>query len=216
MKIIIFSDTHLGPTFEQKKFDFLVNLINKSGQVIIAGDFWEGRLLTFDQFLNSMWKALFPLLKKKKTIYIFGNHDPKNLMDSQANKFSSSQRESYSFTSGKQNFLVKHGHQDIQKYPLLELFSKNKVMFELLHSLSEKILVVMFGKNALQILFRRYNKKIKSRVKIRKNEILITGHTHAAEMDLDNKYINTGLIRHGVGQYLLIENGKIEFVEEKY
>ena len=70
MKTLIFSDTHLKTKFEQKKFNFLSNIIDDADAIIIAGDFWDGYYCSFDEFVNSEWSALFPLLKEKKAINI--------------------------------------------------------------------------------------------------------------------------------------------------
>ncbi len=51
---------------------------------------------------------------------------------------------------------------------------------------------------------------------LEKNEILVTGHTHCAEFSPEKKYINNGLIRHGVGQYLLVENDTMRLIDENY
>ncbi|KUK82735.1 MAG: Metallo-dependent phosphatase, partial [Microgenomates bacterium 39_6] len=77
MKTLIFSDTHLTDRLDPKKMAFLKKIINKADQVIINGDFWDGAFISFDQFLSSPWQELFSLLKKKQTIYIYGNHDKK-------------------------------------------------------------------------------------------------------------------------------------------
>ena len=52
-KILIFSDSHLSPRFNQAYFNKLANLIEQADQVIINGDFWEGYFYSFDEFLNS-------------------------------------------------------------------------------------------------------------------------------------------------------------------
>jgi len=98
MKYIIFSDTHLGKDYEEKRALFLKEVIKDCDKVIIAGDFWEGLQITFDQFINSPWKELFPYLKKKNTVYIYGNHDPKGSCDERVSLFSSKQAQQYTFT----------------------------------------------------------------------------------------------------------------------
>ena len=66
MKILVISDSHLDQNFEQDKLIFLKQLVESVDQVIINGDFWEGYSISFEEFLNSPWKELLPLLKKKK------------------------------------------------------------------------------------------------------------------------------------------------------
>src|SRR3990170_7877882 len=95
MKILVFSDSHLTDKFEEKKFDFLKKIIRQSDLVIINGDFWDGYLTTFSRFISSDWNKLFPLLKSKKTIYIYGNHDRESYIDRNAKLFSDLQTHSY-------------------------------------------------------------------------------------------------------------------------
>ncbi len=67
--ILIFSDTHLTTKYDRKKFELLSKLIGSSDRVIINGDFYEGYVINFGQFIASPWRNLFPLLKEKKAIY---------------------------------------------------------------------------------------------------------------------------------------------------
>lgn len=68
MKTIVFSDTHLINKFEENKFQFLSALIASADSIIINGVFWDAYMVSFDAFIKSRWKDLFPLLKEKKTI----------------------------------------------------------------------------------------------------------------------------------------------------
>ena len=70
MSIVIFSDTHLYK-FDPKKYNFLKKIISKAEKVIINGDFCEGFLMTFTEFVNSPWNKLFTSLRKKNNIYIW-------------------------------------------------------------------------------------------------------------------------------------------------
>jgi predicted phosphodiesterase len=88
MKILVISDVHLDNAFEKPKYRFLKKIIRRADRVIINGDFWDGYLVKFQQFIQSPWKSLFPLLKSKKTIYIYGNHDKKILSDKHTALFS--------------------------------------------------------------------------------------------------------------------------------
>jgi len=109
MKHLIFSDSHLTDRFEEDKFKFLYRIISQSGRVIINGDFWDGYLTSFDKFIKSPWKKLFPLLLKKKTIYIYGNHDSPDLSDQRVNLFSIKQTEKYFIVSGEILLRIEHG-----------------------------------------------------------------------------------------------------------
>ncbi|MBI3955332.1 metallophosphoesterase, partial [Candidatus Gottesmanbacteria bacterium] len=75
MHTIIISDLHLTRRFEKRKFNFLKKIIERSDQVVINGDLWDYYFSSFSQFVRSPWRQLFPLLKEKKTVYLYGNHD---------------------------------------------------------------------------------------------------------------------------------------------
>lgn len=66
MRVLVFSDTHLTKAFDDKKCEFLKKIISDSDQVIINGDFWDGYIISFDEFLKPEWACLFPPLKAKK------------------------------------------------------------------------------------------------------------------------------------------------------
>lgn len=223
MKILIFSDTHLTTKFKQKKFNFLKRIIQDSDKVIIAGDFWEGKLITFDEFVNSEWNQLFPILKDKQAVYVFGNHDKKSFSDSRTSDFSDKQTQEYIFKEGKNTYIVRHGDTQKIKYSLIKNVMSitnmsEKFFMKHLHEDLEHIFVKLFGRNMLQLLFKKYNTVIKNseRKNLKENTFFICGHTHAAEIDLHNNFINTGIIRHGLGQYVTVEENKINLHEEKY
>ena len=101
MNILVFSDTHLYLPFDGKKFNFLKKIISDSDQVIINGDFFDDYMISFDEFIKSPWNQLFPLLKKKKAIYIFGNHDQEKFSDKRTEQFSDSQKIRYKLIINK-------------------------------------------------------------------------------------------------------------------
>ncbi|KUK76135.1 MAG: Metallo-dependent phosphatase, partial [candidate division WS6 bacterium 34_10] len=86
MKVIVIGDTHLSE-FDEAKYNFLVKIISSSDKVIINGDFWEKWFVSLEEFLDSEWNKLFPLLLSKNTVYISGNHDPLDLLDDRAKRF---------------------------------------------------------------------------------------------------------------------------------
>ena len=212
MRYLIFSDTHLTPKYEPKKFEVLKDAIQQADTVIINGDFWEGMACNFNDFITSDWsKELFPLLKKKKAIYLFGNHDKESLADSRTNLFSDKQMKKYSFKSGKNTYFVEHG-DFILHLPDLPTFLR--VILESI----ENIIVRVLGKVFIRFAYARFNNHIKSKIlgKYKEDEFLVTGHTHFAEIDLENHYINSGFNHYGISQYLFIENGKVTAVEKRY
>lgn len=216
-RVLIFSDTHLSHRFDPAQFKFLKEAIESVDQVIINGDFWDKYETTFDQFINSKWQQLFILLKKKNAIYIYGNHDFKDFSDEQTAVFSDQQGDECWVKTGDYLLKINHGHQVVPsweiKYPrifqhrsMLRLGSR--LMTAGVKLAKEKFLSVTF-------VDKNFHAKRWSR-QLEENEILVCGHTHVAEYNPDKKYINTGVIRWGLGQYLLIENGQLDLIRSRY
>lgn len=211
MKILIFSDSHLTDRFEEKKFNFLKKIIGESDRVIINGDFWDGYLTTFNRFIASEWNKLFPLLKTKKTIYIYGNHDRESYIDRNASLFSDLQTYSYRLQLNGTSFLFEHGHR---LFPTID-----EKLPRRLNKVTTKIVGYILGNiSLLQFVLKRANNTIKRKIKeeLRKNEIYVCGHSHFAEFDLKNQFINIGSIEDGLAKYLLIDEGKTQPKEEWY
>lgn len=218
MKYLIFSDTHLTDKFDEKKYILLKKIISSADRVIINGDFWDGYEIYFKDFIRSKWKKLFPLLKKKKTVYLYGNHDKKSLSDRRVNLFSVKQVVQYSLQSGKLHFWVEHGNKYFPDWEETVPIKQPNFVINRLYDIAEKTLFALFGTNIQRYFFSRFNRKIKLLIKkaVLKNHIFVCGHTHAQEIDLKNKFINTGIIRHGLAQYLLIEDGKLQLKSDRY
>lgn len=224
MKTLIFSDTHLLPFFDQKKANFLIKIINSADRIIINGDFWDGDLWSFDEFIKSPWKQLFPLLKSKKTIYIYGNHDKISKNDARVELFSDEQMLEVRLTYGKRTFIITHGDQyDLTfhkwfKNPLGKLLVHSKLFLYTI-MLGEAILMRFWDKRISQKRLRWINEEIKNQMESRSfsNTWTVCGHTHSAEIDLENQFVNSGFVRAGLGQYLTINDvGFIELHEEHY
>lgn len=209
MKILVISDTHFGPKVDGR-LDKLKELIFKYDKVIINGDFFERYLQTFDQFINSGWSELFPLLKSKDAVYIYGNHDKKEFSDERTSLFSNFQGDSYELTSGNKTFHFTHGHlfhQGVEEKYKAILYVKPLTAF------------VFFGGNliyrtGIYFLFpfaRRMNKRIyNSWMNKGEDKILICGHSHLATISEDKRYFNSGLIRWNYFSYIEIEDGEIK------
>lgn len=215
MKILIFSDSHLSTEFDEKKFNYLSSIIKNADKVVINGDFWEGFATKFDDFINSPWKRLFPFLKTKHSVYIFGNHDKKEYSDDRVNLFSDLQTERYEFTSGDKECIVEHG----DKWETIMIEDGKRFGKYALISLIFDIAQVQIVKNKLTwIFFQRYNNSIKRKLrgKLTENQLLFCGHTHCAEIDLKNQFINSGVNNYGLGQYVIINEGVITAHEVWY
>lgn len=218
MRILVFSDTHLNDQFEEKKYRLLESNIKKFDRVIINGDFWEGFILTFDQFINSPWKGLFPHLLAKKAIYLFGNHDRQEYADKRTSLFSTKQLPQYKLLLGNKELIFEHGNRLLPFFDEYIKFKQPMPRFMKTYNAINRPLTRTFKDKFINLVYRPQNKIIKNKLKkeLKNNQIMITGHTHAYEIDLKNKYINTGFIRHGWAQYIIIENGKFKMINEWY
>jgi predicted phosphodiesterase len=217
-KIVVFSDTHLTNKFDEKKFRFLKEIISGADQVIINGDFWDGSVIEFDKFINSPWKELFPLLKNKNTVYIYGNHDRKNRADGRTFLFSNKQTELYEFASGDKTFIFEHGNRLKLGFDRVVDFLNLPKFTEYIFDFWENAMFKILGKKFSQWFYQRFNNELKRKIKneIKENAFFVFGHTHCAEIDLKNHFINGGFVRHGLGQYLVIEDGQIHPKERWY
>lgn len=216
LRLLIFSDTHLSSVFEEKKFLALQKLIDDADLVIINGDFWDYYLTTWEDFLASKWNQLFPLLKSKKAIYIYGNHDLKEFSDERVHLFSDQQAEGVKLNLGTRKLNIQHGHLIVPSPELYFPFLRKKALVRLAQRFEESDLFYL-GKRVMMKISQRNNNQIRKFAKnLEENEILICGHTHLAEYSVEGRYINTGVVKYGRAQGLMIKNGKLIVTNEKY
>lgn len=217
MSIFVFSDSHLTVKFSQKKFDKLASLINNSDLVIIDGDFWEGLIVTFDEFLNSEWKKLFPLLKAKNAIYIYGNHDHRGLSDNRVYQFCDEAVHDYELKTPKHTYFFTHGAEFL--YPRQENVSKIKRErpgVETFLTEVQRIIFTIFGPNAFPRSFNAITKEEREKITSSEN-ILVCGHTHKPQYQPDLNFIDIGFFNYGFANYMLIDNeGNFELKSERY
>jgi predicted phosphodiesterase len=215
MKTLIFSDSHITHEFDEKKFRFLKTIINDADKVIINGDFWDSDYLTFEQFISSPWKHLFPYLKSKNTVYLYGNHDKKEDTTKDVSLFSDLQTKRYEIPVGTKKAIIEHGDR-LMPFGNWKKIPRINAISEFLNSV-EKFLA-FHNKKIMHLTIGRYNRQIKEKLKdeLKKNEVFVCGHTHVAEFDEVNGFINSGIVKHGIGQYLLLEKNTITPREEYY
>jgi predicted phosphodiesterase len=216
MTTIIFSDTHLSNRVYRKKFFYLKHLIQSADQVIILGDFWDGFLTTFDKFVESGWRFLFPLLLQKKAIYLYGNHDRIEWSDDRVNLFSVRQEQELVVNLGGQQYLLTHGHA--LKTSLEDRFTILDHSMPLRLGSSLDILhKLVWGRR-----FLKADKLINrpmidwARDALPEPAILVCGHTHFPQHDLPERYLNDGFIGCGFGNYLKISEQGAELICERY
>ena len=221
MNILIFSDTHLYLPFDEKKYNFLKKIIEKSERVIINGDFFDNYMISFDEFINSPWNKLFPLFKSKKTIYIYGNHDKRSFSDKRVYLFSDIQAERYKIKTQNKTFVFEHG-QKTRPTPdtIYKLGWKSMHYGMIVVHFVRNLFIKILGKLAIKIMFSHLNngskRKIKTNYLPKNNEVYIIGHNHFGEIDEKNHFAASGMTLYGYSQYLTIENDKISLHEEWY
>lgn len=217
MKTLIFSDTHLGRRFDRKLFVKLTELIKSVDKVVINGDFWDYHLVSWNRFLSSKWNELFPLLKSKHTVYTFGNHDPARLMDERMNLFSDVQTVSFELKTRSQDFVIQHGNliaPTIDETHPVVLHNKKLVGLSywiydyFTHKLGFKFLRLGKPKNEKMKHWALEN--------LRKDQILVCGHSHVMESDLHNRFVNTGLVRFGFMEYMIVEDDGFRLEDQRY
>ena len=110
MRLIAFSDLHLTAEFNEAQANWIKEGIQAADQILIDGDFWDGYLLEYEDFIQSAWQVLFPLFKSKKTIYLRGNHDGLPA-EAAFDAFAEEWGESYELSLKNTTFFFIHGHQ---------------------------------------------------------------------------------------------------------
>lgn len=213
MKTLVFSDSHLSLPFDEKKYRFLQSIISDADHVIVNGDLWEGFFMTFSQFVESPYRHLFPLLKKKRTIYIHGNHDDDIFCDERVYRFCDVSTDTHTMQVNGSRLVFKHGDEFA---PILENNRSSPLppttqKISRLIQISEQAIVRKLGRKAMSQTHGRFNKMIKKRMKktLAATDILVCGHTHFSEFSPEKQFINTGLVKYGLGQYMLIEGDRL-------
>lgn len=223
MKTLVLSDTHLTHRFNRQQFDYIAKLVNQVDQVVLNGDFWDCYLTTFKLFIDSEWQQLFELLKTKKTIYLYGNHDPAHTMDERVERFSDVQGERYSIQlSSGTEVIIEHGDLitpefDAQYprltrrfhfmyYPYLKMQSRRTVLGKIARALRDRRYRRMLGE------VRQYAQSA-----LAADQLLICGHVHMHADERDtNRFICLGPFWNGVARYAIIDEQSVSVFEEPY
>lgn len=214
-KILIISDTHLKK-WDEKKYQFLKKLFEKFDVIILNGDFGDTDKVGLSNFINSQWNKLFETLKSKQTIYLNGNHDTKKKATHEVFKFCDINAEYVELKVAGQHYRIEHGH---------EMSKASKFLYELCNYNQFWMRILTFPYVPFWLL-QHYlvvkNKRIKPRF-VNKNlhskereYVLITGHSHMPEINLDVNYANAGFVEYGYASYLTINNGVLSLHEERY
>ncbi len=214
---LVISDTHLCDPFEPKKQAFLQKLFSQHDRIILNGDFWEGYWYTFDEFLNSKWSSLFLTLKKKQTIYIYGNHDRENYSDSRREQFCVQAVWRHEETIGGIRYIFEHGNRLALKFDEKVHMQRVSRIFFIPLYLTEMFIVRILGLKFFHMMFGKLNRKIKRLIKheLKDGEIFVCGHTHVKEYAPGSQFINTGVNKYGFTEYGIIDQSGIMTLHTK-
>ncbi len=216
MKTLIISDIHLNGVFDEKKYLFLEHLFSSVDHIILNGDIWDGYQSSFEEFITSKWKGLFPLLKEKNAVYLFGNQDRKKYSDDRASLFSASQKDSYELTENGETYHIEHGHLMYKTVDIAYPLSK-KFPYFVTYVLQPLEYILIKAGSPHNFIIRRANEKMKTYLKAKKfPHWYICGHTHFAEIDTKNKYANSGFIQFGLATYLIIDSSGLSLHTDHY
>lgn len=228
MHTLVFSDTHLTHKFDPKKYSFLRHIITQADRVIINGDFWDHWGTSFDNFIHSEWRKLFPLLIEKQAIYIYGNHDPE-VVNGSVGLFCVKAATELTTQIGQEFFRFTHGHlltashrSTFGKYynqlvRKLETLPTTKLLIYFLNSIGAYIFKLVGYRGLAHIGYISHSNRI---MKARSNDSnqgwLCCGDSHLPELDALNRYLNSGCILQGHASYLLIHNDQPELRTVRY
>lgn len=213
MEFLILSDIHFRKKFEEKKMNFLINLIKEYENIIINGDLYEAVYIKPKAILNGRYKPLWELLKQKNTVYIYGNHDPQHKSEKVAKYISKKQYDYLKIKLGDNCYHIEHGHKlgfKLGNFPNFIYIPLDYISYEIQHYFDFLTRYLGSKWNKIILNHRRINNIIKN------NEILICGHTHVKTIDLNNRFINGGYIKYGRGSYVVISDKNTSLMPVKY
>ncbi|MCA9368721.1 MAG: metallophosphoesterase family protein [Pseudomonadales bacterium] len=223
MKTLIISDLHLNTCFDESLYDYIVNLLDRVDQVIINGDFWDYYLCSFEEFINSEWSGIFPLLKEKNALYIYGNHDRSMFSDDRVTLFSDQQLDEYTLHSGRKKIVIEHGHRvapemDDQHPTLTRLFNRFYPRFYF-YMLKDLPITRFINRKIMSPQRERIDESMQKYVaesKTREVDAFVFGHSHVFDNIHTPGYFNSGSFWGGIAEYLIVEDGIISPIIEHY
>lgn len=217
MKILLISDVHLTHRLKKRKFEYLKKLISEYEQVIIVGDFWSAYTCTFNRFMNSKWKELFPLLKSRNTVYIYGNHDRRRWCDERVYEFCDLALRDYTISAGGVDYHISHGVEYLVDSINNEIFMTlhRKLKLYVLSALIDRFFLKRLGYNRYIEIGRRLNEIQRFEVGD-DSRFTILGHTHSPELLKEKKYLNLGFINYGYASYAVISEQGVKLYKDYY
>ncbi|MBP7859446.1 metallophosphoesterase [Patescibacteria group bacterium] len=205
MEYLILSDLHINKNDSSKKVQYLLKTIQNYKNIILNGDFYESILNTPDEIINGKFKPFIEALKAKNTYYIYGNHDPKKYSEKLALYVSKWQGRFLKLDLGKYKYHIEHGDRLHREFSLRNTAEKRfrlNITLILEHYLD--FLVQIIGSNWNDIV----RKNLQNDKLVKKDEILVYGHTHHKIFDLKNKIINGGFNNFGKSSFVILSENE--------
>lgn len=210
---LVVSDIHLGSPVSKVTSLIRVLKNEKYHTLIINGDLLDNKYIS--RYNKKHWKVLSiirRISKKKKVVFIKGNHDIKSNFLVRILGLNFIER--YECKIGEKNFLFMHFQQFdpfIFKYPLITHLAEQAYYFFQWIDRSKK-LARFLKRNSKSFLNIRFNIRSKAlyHIKTTKYDAICGGHIHYAESyvcpDSGKEYHNSGSFCDDPCHYLLIDS----------
>lgn len=220
MATFVFADTHLSEQFDPKLCSALEQRIVAADTTIILGDLWDWYRCSFDEFYNSEWSQLFPLIHKKKSYYVLGNHDRSEFMDERVKNISQWVGEAINLELDGVQIHCEHGDAIAPSkdhyFPRISKLTRGiyRRYYPMEVAVGRKAKWIGRAVNLTQwsvhLRMMRY-------VQAHTSEVMrLMGHSHIPTADPAHQYFNPGATGMGWLRYLWIESGSIELKQEQY
>lgn len=216
MRYLIISDLHLTDKPDFPRLEYLQQLIANYDQVIINGDFWDSHVCNVEAFVNSSWQVLFPLLKAKQAVYIYGNHDKAQHNGVQVQLFSILQTDRFNLIVNGVTLRIEHGHLLSTPHKKLESLLRTVRFTQWRPPLEKTLVQLKIDWFHRQFMQRNQEKMMAHAQQLAPTDVLVTGHTHLPSFSPEQHFINTGYINHGIAHYLEVDGDHLRFVKEQY
>lgn len=208
MQTIIVSDIHLTHHFDERKYRFLHALFSRADRVILNGDIWDSFHSDWARFSQSSWRHLFPLLRSKQAVYIFGNHD-EFVYTPEPWLLATDWGDDLDLPWNGTSLHIEHGHAighsfDINHPWLANLFRE----------------VVPYRLWSFRDV--EWNRRTDRAMRIAAAQIygphqtLIVGHSHLPAVDLHQNYANSGFIYGGKASWIEMTPTSLQLQTAKY
>lgn len=207
MRTVVVSDLHLTHVFEPTKYQFLYRLFSQSDRVVLNGDIWDSFHTNWSRFTHSAWRHLFPLLKAKQAVYLFGNHDASEVTP-EPWVVSHRWNDEFEFEWKNWNIHLEHGHRYSSafhlEHPRAAFLLQNIIPYRLF---TFKDIPINRRADALQL---------QAAAQYSAATFLLMGHSHIPGLHESDRYANSGFIADGRASWIEVDDHAIRLKETRY